>query len=297
MSVQFKLLLVDDDEFIRTGIGESLSGFGYAVDFAQDGLEAWNKLQDTRSGYDLVLLDKDMPRMDGIALLKRIKTDSRYAELPVVMLTGADQPKDVAEGLALGAYYYLVKPAIQDILSRVVGNALREAVARRELRALLGQQKSNLHLMRRAEFAFRTLHEARDLALLLADASMNPARTVNGYSELLVNAVEHGNLGIGYREKGLLLEEGWWADEIELRLQMPPYAQRVAAVLLERKPGAFIVTISDQGEGFEWRDYLAFAPERAFDLHGRGIAMSRGLSFDTMEYLGRGNAVVTTVRL
>jgi len=297
MSSQFKLMLVDDDDFIQSVIGESLRQAGYEVDFAQDGMDAWGKLQAKPSAYDLILLDKSMPRMDGISLLKRIKADSKHADLLVVMLTGANQTDDVVEGLALGAYYYLIKPVMQDVLLRVVRNALREVQDKRELRDLLSQQKSNLCLMQQAKFEFRTLHEARELALLLADASTKPERTVSGYSELLVNAVEHGNLGISYVEKGLLLGEGFWADEVERRLMMPRYSELVVQVLLERKPDAFVVTISDQGEGFEWQKYLEFAPERAFDLHGRGIAMAKGLSFNSLEYVEKGKTVVATIKL
>jgi hypothetical protein len=87
-------------------------------------------------------------------------------------------------------------------------NALDECQKKNDLRELLGQQRNNLNLLHRAEFRYRTLSEARDLALLLADASMDPMRTINGYSELLINAVEHGNLGISYAEKSILLSDG-----------------------------------------------------------------------------------------
>jgi hypothetical protein len=62
-------------------------------------------------------------------------------------------------------------------------------------------EKSALRLLQHAVFSFSTLEEAEDLALLLADLSMNPGRTATGYSELLINAVEHGNLGISYAKK------------------------------------------------------------------------------------------------
>lgn len=297
MSVKPKLLLVDDDEFIQLIIGENLAQLGYEVDIAHDGLEAWEKINLDPKGYDLVLLDKMMPRMDGITLLKQIRADSRMSGLPVVMLTGADKAEDIVEGLAAGAYYYLVKPATQEVLSRVVKNALEESLRKRELQERIGQQRNNLRLLQRAVFSFRTLKEAKELALLLSDASMNPERTVSGYSELLINAVEHGNLGISYAEKSQLLSEDRWAEEVELRLQSPEHSAQVVEVVLDKGADALTVTITDQGRGFEWQKYLQFDPARAFDLHGRGIAMSKGLSFDSLEYLGKGNSVVTKVKL
>jgi len=297
MSAKSKILLVDDDDFIQLVIGENLVQLGYAVDIASDGQEAWEKISLNPRGYDLVLLDKNMPRMDGITLLKRIRADSSMTELPVVMLTGADSAEDIVEGLAAGAYYYLIKPATQEVLSRVVKNALQDRIKKRELLDRIGQQRNNLRLMQQAIFLFRTLKEARDLALLLADVSMSPERTVAGYSELLTNAVEHGNLGISYAEKSQLLAEDRWAEEIEFRLQSSLSSEQMVEVILDKGPDTLTVTITDQGHGFEWHKYMQFEPERAFDLHGRGIAMSNGLSFDHLEYLGKGNSVVTTVRL
>lgn len=194
-----------------------------------------------------------------------------------------------------GAYYYLTKPSPEDVLKLVIKNALHEWQQKHDLKALLGQQRSNLNLMHRAEFRYRNLSEAKDLALLLADASLSPDRTLNGYSELLINAVEHGNLGITYAEKSALMIEGRWAEEVEARLRRPDYAARMVEVTLENTTEACRVTITDQGNGFDWQKFVEFTPERAFDLHGRGIAMSKAISFDRIEYIGKGNCVVATV--
>ena len=290
-----KLLIVDDDEIIRLVTQDDLQQCGYTVETAEDGLAAWEKIDRDPSRFDLMLLDKQMPRLDGISLLKRIKSDGRFKELPVIMLTSDSRQEDIIEGLAEGAFYYLTKPSAENVLQLVIKNALDEFRQKRELRALIGKQASNLNLLRRAEFCYRTLSEARDLALLLADASMAPERTINGYSELLINAVEHGNLGISYAEKGRLLSEGQWMEEVEARLQQPQYSAKAVNVTLEKTAAASIVTITDQGDGFNWQAYLEFSPERAFDLHGRGIAMSKATSFDDLEYLGNGSGVMATV--
>jgi DNA-binding response OmpR family regulator len=258
---------------------------------------AWELLDGAPNRFDLVLLDKQMPRLDGISLLKRLKADPRFKDLPVIMLTSDDRQEDIIEGLAAGAHYYLTKPSTEDVLKAVINSALDGLRQKRELRDMVGRQANKLTLMRRAEFCCRTLDEARDLALLLADVSMSPERTVTGYSELLINAIEHGNLGISYAEKGQLLSEGRWLEEVESRLRQPEYASRQVDVTLEKGASSCSVTIADQGSGFDWQTYVDFRPERVFDLHGRGIAMSRAMSFDSLEYLGNGNRVVTMVRL
>lgn len=292
-----RLLVVDDDEFVRVLMEEILGQCGYEVVTVADGQAAWEAIDPEPARYDLILLDKQMPRLDGIALLRRIRADSRFTDLPVIMLTADTSPEDVSQGLAEGAHYYLTKPPTEEVLTVVIKSALAESRQKRELRAMVGRHAGTLALLCRAEFTYRSLAEARDLALLLADASMDPARTVVGYSELLINAVEHGNLGISYEDKGRLLREGRWAEEVDGRLRQPGHAASQVNVILEKADGVSRVTISDQGAGFDWRSYLEFSPERVFDLHGRGIAMSKAVSFDSLEYLGNGNTVVTTVAL
>ena len=292
-----RLLVVDDDVFIRELMREVLGQCGYEVDTAEDGEVAWMGLDADPARHDLVLLDKQMPRLDGISLLRRIRADGRFADLPVIMLTADTSPEDVSQGLAEGAHYYLTKPSTEDVLKVVIKSTLAEFRQKRELRALVGRHAGTLGLLCHAEFAYRTLDEARDLALLLADASMDSARTVVGYSELLINAVEHGNLGIGYVDKSRLLAEGRWIEEVEARLRDPVQATKWVRVRLEKSAGLCRVTITDQGSGFDWKSYLEFSAERVFDLHGRGIAMSRAVSFDSLEYQGKGNTVVAVVKL
>jgi DNA-binding response OmpR family regulator len=232
-----RLLVVDDDEFVRALMEEMLGQCGYAVSTAEDGQVAWEALERDPAHYDLILLDKQMPRLDGISLLRRIRGDGRFADLPVIMLTADTSPEDVSEGLAAGAHYYLTKPSSEDVLKVVIKSALTESRQKLELRALAGRHAGSLGLLCRAEFRCRTLAEAKDLALLLADASMDPSRTVVGYSELLINAVEHGNLGISYADKSRLLGEGRWAEEVEQRLHNPDFADRVVTVMLEKADG------------------------------------------------------------
>jgi hypothetical protein len=118
---------------------------------------------------------------------------------------------------------------------------------------------------------------------------------VLGLTELMVNAVEHGNLGITYREKSALNEKGNWRDEVDRRLALPENADRFATICMRRAADGISFTILDRGDGFDWQSYLEMCPERAFDSHGRGIAMSRMLSFTSVEYSGNGNTVCATV--
>jgi Histidine kinase-like ATPase domain len=145
-------------------------------------------------------------------------------------------------------------------------------------------------------YEIRTLAEAKELAARLAEAHPDPERVVIGLTELLVNAVEHGNLGITYREKADLLEGGDLQAEIERRLALPELAGRRVKVTLRCDADTVATRIEDCGEGFDWRPYLDYDPERALDPNGHGIAIARGMSFDDVTYHGRGNVVVALVR-
>ena len=151
--------------------------------------------------------------------------------------------------------------------------------------------------LRQATFCFRTPEEARNLATLAANAAPDPGRVVLGLSELMLNAVEHGNLATGYAEKTRLIDQERLPDEIARRLAAPEYSARTVHLEIERLADRVRFIVRDQGAGFDWTRYLELSPERAFDTHGRGIAMSRLLSFDELEYRGCGNEVVASIAI
>jgi two-component system sensor histidine kinase and response regulator WspE len=98
-----------------------------AVDGAVDGAEGWNALRTGK--YDLVVTDVDMPRMDGIELVKLIRTDARLRELPVIIVSYKDREEDRLNGLDAGADRYLTKGSFQDdtfvqTVSELIGESL-----------------------------------------------------------------------------------------------------------------------------------------------------------------------------
>lgn len=291
------VLVVEDEPINQERLVETLAEEGYQVVAASSGGEAWERLQGADAGFDVILLDRMMPDMDGIEILRRLKAREGWEDVPVIMQTAMTADGDVAEGLRAGAFYYLTKPFSADTLLAIVGAALDDRLEHQELRREAARIGQSFGCLQQATFVFRTPEEARNLATLAANAAPDPARVVLGLSELMLNAVEHGNLGIGYGEKSALIEQGTLPDEVARRLALPEYAGRVGQLEIRREAGSLIFTVRDQGAGFDWRRYLELSPERAFDTHGRGIAMSRMLSFDALEYRGRGNEVVATLRL
>lgn len=293
-----ELLVVDDDGFIRDVLEMMLTGAGYAVTLAVDGEDAWAILNSEKHKFSAVLLDRTMPRLDGMELLLRVKADKRFAGLPIIFQTGIDHPADIAAGIKAGAFYYLVKPVNENVLFAIVQSAVSAFQASGSEQSIENQEQVIIsRMLKRGEFHFTTLQEARALATTLSGFYPQPQRSFLGISELLINAVEHGNLGISYQEKSQLLKDGALEAEIERRLLLPENAKKVVTVELEHNPGDIRLSISDCGEGFDSQKYMEMSPERAFDPNGRGIAMSKMMSFDTLEYKGKGNQVVAGVKI
>ncbi len=291
------VLVVDDEPIGREMMAENLTYEGYLVVEADSGEAAWDLIDAEPARFHVILLDRLMPDMDGIDVLRRMKARPETMHLPVIMQTGMTADSEVLEGLKAGAYYYLTKPFAADTLLAIVAAAARDYYSRQALAEEVKRQGNVLSCLAEARFIFRTPQEARDLATLLANTAPDPGRIVLGLSELMLNAIEHGNLDIGYDRKTALIENGSLEQEIERLLNSAEFSNRHAEVRVRRSDGELSFRIRDQGAGFNWRGYLEMSPERAFDTHGRGIAMARMLSFERVEYAAQGNEVKAVIRL
>jgi two-component system sensor histidine kinase and response regulator WspE len=107
-----RVLVVDDSITVRELERQLLENRGYDVEVAIDGMDGWNTVRS--SPYDLVVTDVDMPRMDGIQLVRQIKQDARLASIPVVIVSYKDRQEDRMRGLDAGADAYLTKSSFHD---------------------------------------------------------------------------------------------------------------------------------------------------------------------------------------
>jgi len=107
-----RVLVVDDSVTVRELERQLLEHRGYKVDTAIDGVDGWNSVRSLP--YDLVVTDIDMPRMDGIQLVRHIRDDRRLHGLPVVVVSYKDREEDRIRGLDAGATAYLTKSSFHD---------------------------------------------------------------------------------------------------------------------------------------------------------------------------------------
>lgn len=102
-----KILLIEDDPFLIDIYTTKLEQSGFRVEIARDGLKGLEVLK--KDSPQLVLLDIVLPQMDGWEVLRKIKQDDKFKDLPVIVLSNLGQKQEVKKGLDLGAVKYLIK--------------------------------------------------------------------------------------------------------------------------------------------------------------------------------------------
>lgn len=123
LSRKKRVLVVDDSSFVRRQIDLFLDSDIYEIDSAKNGVEGMMLLEENR--YDLILLDITMPIMDGLAALTAIKEEKKYANIPVIMITSANEKERVVAAFQRGATGYLLKPLERYSLERRLRNVFR----------------------------------------------------------------------------------------------------------------------------------------------------------------------------
>jgi chemosensory pili system protein ChpA (sensor histidine kinase/response regulator) len=123
----YNILVVDDSLSMRHVLSTAIKRAGWIPLQARDGLDALEIMHRSTDRPDLILLDVEMPRMDGYEFLSTMRTNPQYADVPIVMLTSRGGEKHRDKASALGATDYMVKPFREDVLIETVGRLVRAA--------------------------------------------------------------------------------------------------------------------------------------------------------------------------
>lgn len=145
-------------------------------------------------------------------------------------------------------------------------------------------------------YTCKKLDDIPSLSVELSLFFPDPTAIMNGIYELITNAIEHGNLEIGYDLKTLLLKENRWDEEVARRLQDERFRHRLVDLMLYRESRTCVLTITDQGQGFDWQHYVKRKPDPAA-YHGRGILIAHACDFDEIHFNQEGNQVACIARL
>jgi len=124
--LKMKILIVDDFSTMRRIIKNLLRQLGYEnIEEAEDGVQAYSKLKS--GGYGFVISDWNMPNMDGLELLKKIRGDQELKDLPVLMVTAEAEKEKVIAAIQAGVSNYIVKPFTGEVLKEKMDKILEKA--------------------------------------------------------------------------------------------------------------------------------------------------------------------------
>ena len=282
------ILIVDDEPFDLKTLQAMLDDEDYRFVTAASSAEAKAVIAKHQQPLAAILLDWVLPDTDGVELLSWLKSRPELSDVEVIVHSVEFDPENVKRGIDCGAYYYLTKPVEELQLEAIVRAAILSTELKRRLKDKVKAAEDAYRLLDQGRFKFRTIEEADLLAVHIASAC-GIAECSMGLRELLVNAVEHGNLEISYEEKGRLLTAQNLDAERRRRLALAKYRDRLVEVSLQRLPGHMEVTIKDAGHGFDYERYMTMDESRLFDAHGRGVLMAS--SCLELEYIQPGNYV------
>jgi len=119
-----KAMVIDDSRTIRLILADTLAQLGYDVCQAGNGKEALAALQAETEGVGLILVDWNMPEMNGLDFVKHVRSDSRFSSVPLMMVTTETEMHQVTRALEAGANEYVMKPFTKEIIAdklRIMG--------------------------------------------------------------------------------------------------------------------------------------------------------------------------------
>jgi len=179
-----KILIVDDNEEDRYMLETLLRGHGYEVESAADGVEALEKA--SQDGFDLIISDILMPRMDGFQLCREVKTNEKLKNIAFVFYTATyTDPKDEEFALSLGAEKFIAKPEEPDVFIEILKEVIRSYETGTLVAPKLPVEEEPVYFKRYNE---RLVKKLEDKMLLLGNANKALGESERKYRELIDNA-------------------------------------------------------------------------------------------------------------
>lgn len=291
------ILVIDDNPDSIQSLRDLLDSNDYNIMAVHNGEEGFKVLLNEPEKFSAVIIGKSIGNITSIKLLHLINASCNIKFVPVIMEASAGSFEEMEAYVRAGARYYIQLPLDKKILPQIIATAIRDQMRYTATQKLVLESKPIGHTLVRAEFSIKTLEEAQLVGNLMAGECPNPRLAAVGITEMLINAIEHGNLEISYTEKTKLHENEAWLEEILRRSKLPKYKDRTVTVKFEKTASHITIRIIDQGKGFNWREYQNLDTKRVFDNHGRGIVMARSLAFESLIYHDNGNDVECIIPL
>jgi len=270
-------LVVEDSVTERTLLSALARKQGLVVIEAGDAEAAQTIVE--REAPDLILLDVHLPGTDGLSLLAHIRDEHPF--VPVVVISSSTDPRLVEDALNLGAVNFLHKPVkaaeFRFVVNRIARFLEEEGDVQEALDSVT-ERGTQMSLPGDPELLPRVVaYLGREVRQHYPGHRVPLPDIKLALYEALANAVEHGNLEIGYQDKGLALSDSnGLRDLVAVRRTTQPYSGRRVHVSVTYRPDAVEYRVRDEGPGFDPEDYdTRRALSDTGRLHGRGLALIR----------------------
>ena len=122
---KIRVLIADNDQTSLFLIASQLEDMDYDVVTADNGFEALKILKALKQ-VDAIILNLDMPGMNGMEVARRIKLDDRFTNIVVIFASEPDVPKRIKESVGLGVFYHLTKPLVREVLKTIISTAMKD---------------------------------------------------------------------------------------------------------------------------------------------------------------------------
>ncbi len=285
-----KILIVEDEYPVRDVLKIALSENGYMVYEAENGKQGIQMFIDNIP--DIVLTDVKMPGISGIEVTKKIKEAQPDAD--VVIMTGYGSEELVIEAIRAGATNYLKKPVSFDELFNIFDHIIFKRENRKRFEVIkegVIYEKKTVTINNDISKIWGIVNQVLyNIPPVLGEKTIEGLKL--GLYEILVNAIEHGNLGITAKEKEESLKNTSYSDLMNSRMNMANEKNRTVMIHSVYEVKKLTIEIIDQGVGFNYKELKTLADtETLMGIHGRGIILT-SLYYDKLEFKGPGNTVV-----
>jgi serine phosphatase RsbU (regulator of sigma subunit)/FixJ family two-component response regulator/anti-sigma regulatory factor (Ser/Thr protein kinase) len=286
MNYKGKILIVDDNIDLLDYLKDFFMIYNYDVILAETGAEGIDKFREFMP--DIVISDMRLPDKNGNIVVKEIKEIDR--DVPIIIITGYSDHQLILSAMKNGAVDLLKKPFKPNDLKYLINKIetlfrkikvkLSASFVQWEKRHII--IKNDIHIIRSVvDFIFSNIdYISEDVSFMKI-----------GLQEVLINAIEHGNLDITNKEKQELLDRGDYNRILKERMQLPEYRDKFVDIKIFSTPEYLKLTIQDMGKGFDPSSIPdPENPENFLKECGKGILMAIH-AFDNVEYNNIGNCV------
>lgn len=253
--------------------------------------------QQSRISCSTYIIDEQTLSHPSFKAFQSLVEERSLQPASMILQLQSNHPDLIQKALDQEIHYYLIQPYSEKLLQAVIQASVNEMSNHKEIASRIKQFNQAHPLLQQATFHLKSPEEAKAIASILASITPDPKRVGVGLFELLLNAIEHGNLDIGYHQKTELIKQGILQQTIAELLEQDKFKDKFVSVKFQRTDDCIEFIICDKGHGFEHANYLEFDESRAMDSHGRGIMIANRYSFDKIEYQDHGSTVICQINL